>query len=249
MKLPVLKIYSDGSYRSVLVDTIERQRVRRARLRGRAREPLGISVRVVEYRVTGRPGSGETIRLITTILDVDAVSAPELATAYAQRWEFEISLAELEIRQRGPGRVLRSQTPQMTRQEIWGMLLVHYAVRVLMWRVVADQDADPDRVSFIRSLRIIRRHVTTQAALFPLSGYAEPSARHSPKSANDSTHVAADEVTPAFSNAPADTPLPSKTTPSSRDIASPRRHDHGPHTPTPKLMALLPNPGHFMPFV
>jgi len=167
VKLPVLEIYSDGSYGSVLVDTIERQRVRRARLRGQTRDPVGISVRVVEYQVTGRPGSGETIRLITTIIDVDAVSAAELAAAYAQRWEFEISLAELEIGQRGPGRVLRSRTPQMIRQEIWGMLLVHYAVRVLMWRVAADQDADPDRVSFIRSLRIIRRHVTTQAAFSP----------------------------------------------------------------------------------
>lgn len=167
VKLPVLEIYSDGSYRSVLVDTIERQRVRRARLRGQPRQPVGVSVRVVEYQVTGRPGSGETIRLITTIVDVDAVSAAELAAAYAQRWEFEISLAELEIGQRGPGRVLRSRTPQMIRQEIWGMLLVHYAVRVLMWRVAADQDADPDRVSFIRSLRIIRRHVTTQAAFSP----------------------------------------------------------------------------------
>jgi len=167
LKLPVFEAYPDGSYRSVLIDTIERQRVRRARLRGQVREPVGVSVRVIDYQVLDRPGSGETVRLLTTIADPNVVSAAELAAVYAQRWEFEISLAELELRQRGPGRVLRSQNPETVRQEIWAMLLVHYAVRVLMARVAADHDTDPDRVSFIRSLRIIRRHVTAQAAFSP----------------------------------------------------------------------------------
>lgn len=167
LKLPVLEVYPDGSYRSVLIDTIERQRVRRARLCGQLRAPNGITVRVIDYQVTDRPGSGETIRLLTTITDPNDLSAAELAAAYAQRWEFEISLAELELRQRGPGRVLRSRNPEMVRQEIWAMLLVHYAVRVLMARVAADRDTDPDRVSFIRSLRIVRRHLTGQAAFSP----------------------------------------------------------------------------------
>ena len=94
-------------------------------------------------------------------------SAAELAAAYAQRWEFEISFAELETRQRGPLRVLRSPSPEMTRQEMWGLLLVHYAIRALMTQVATELNTDPDRVSFIRSLRIVRRQVTDLAAFPP----------------------------------------------------------------------------------
>ena len=167
LKLAVLELFGDGSYRSVIIDTAERQRQRRAKIRGEDRQPAGITVRVVEYQITGRDGAGETIRLLTTIMDHTAATAAELAATYAERWEFEISLAELETRQRGPLRVLRSQSPEMTRQEIWGMLLVHYAIRALMAQVATDLNTDPDRVSFIRSLRIIRRQVTDQAAFSP----------------------------------------------------------------------------------
>jgi hypothetical protein len=167
LKLPVLEVFEDGSYRSVIIDTIERQRLRRARIRGEAREPAGITVRVVEYQVAGRETSAETIRLITTIMNPAVASAAELAAAYAQRWEFEISFAELETRQRGPLRVLRSPSPEMTRQEMWGLLLVHYAIRALMTQVATELNTDPDRVSFIRSLRIVRRQVTDLAAFPP----------------------------------------------------------------------------------
>lgn len=165
--LPVLEAFDDGSYRSVIIDTMERQRQYRATIRGEAREPAGTTVRVVEYQIAGRDTSTDTIRLVTTITDPADVTAAELAAAYAQRWEFEISLAELETRQRGPLRVLRSQSPEMTRQEIWGLLLTHYAIRALMTQVASDLNTDPDRVSFIRSLRIIRRQVTDPAAFSP----------------------------------------------------------------------------------
>ena len=106
-------------------------------------------MRVIEYQITGRDGAGETIRLLTTVIDYTAATAA------------------LETRQRGPLRVLRSQSPEMTRQEIWGMLLVHYAIRALMAQVATELNTDPDRVSFIRSLRIVRRQVTDQAAFSP----------------------------------------------------------------------------------
>jgi hypothetical protein len=49
------------------------------------------------------------------------------------------------------------------------MLLVHHAIRGLMHQAALDHRVDPDRVSFIRSLRIVRRQVTTtgQVALPP----------------------------------------------------------------------------------
>ncbi len=65
--------------------------------------------------------------------------------------------------------VLRSRSPEMIAQAVWGMLLVHHAIRTLMHQAALDHHLDPDRLSFVRSLRIVRRQVTTtgQAALPP----------------------------------------------------------------------------------
>ena len=74
---------------------------------------------------------------------------------------------ELKTHQRGAGMILRSRKPELVEQEIWGLLLTHYGIRHLM-REAADQaELDPDRMSFIRTLRVIRRQVTGQAAFSP----------------------------------------------------------------------------------
>jgi hypothetical protein len=167
INLPVIEIYPDGSYRSILMTTLEQRRVKQAHRRGLDRELIGTSVRVVEYEVTDRGDPGESIRLITTIADPDHIGAVELAAAYAQRWEFEISLAEMETTQRGPRRILRSQSPEMVRQEVWALLTTHYAIRTIISRAAVEHDQDPDRISFIRALRIIRRQITSQAGFSP----------------------------------------------------------------------------------
>ena len=111
----------------------------------------------MEYQITDRDTAGETYRLITTITNWETALAPDLAAAYHQRWEFEIALDEIETHQIAHSRVLRSKSPEMVRQEIWGILLAHYAIRTLMTEAAHDADIDPDRLSFIRSLRVIRR--------------------------------------------------------------------------------------------
>jgi hypothetical protein len=55
----------------------------------------------------------------------------------------------------------------MVEQEIWALLLTHYAVRQLMAEAADHADIDPDRLSFRRSLRVIRRQVTRQAGFSP----------------------------------------------------------------------------------
>ena len=125
-------------------------------------------MRVIEYEVTNRDGKGEIFCLITTIMDPEDASAAELAAAYQERWEFESSLDEIKTHQRGRGGVLRSKSPEMIRQEIWAFLLTHYAIRHLMCEAADQAGKDPDRLSFMRSLRVIRRQVTDQAALSPL---------------------------------------------------------------------------------
>jgi IS4 transposase len=130
-------------------------------------EEARITVRVIEYRVGNRP-SPEVIRLITTLTDPNEAPAVELAKLYAERWEFEIGLDEIETHQIGNYRVLRSKKPDLVEQEIWGLLITHYAIRHLMHEAAEDIDIDEDRLSFIRSLRVVRRSVTNGPGLSPL---------------------------------------------------------------------------------
>ena len=165
---------SDGSYRSVVINP-KISRARRGRLLERIRRgesvptEQAVPVRVVEYEVPDREGNGtgELICLITSILDPVEVTAAELAAAYHERWESETSFREKKTYLRRSGRVLRSKSPEMVRQEIWALLLTHYAVRKLMCRAADEAGYDPDRLSFTRSLRVIRRQVTDQADFSP----------------------------------------------------------------------------------
>lgn len=127
----------------------------------------GFYVRVVDYEITDRGDGEEIITLVTNITDPGEIPAAELAAAYHERWEAELVFDEIKTHQRGPGTILRSRKPELVEQEIWGLLLTHYGIRHLM-REAADQaELDPDRISFIRALRVVRRQVTGQAAFSP----------------------------------------------------------------------------------
>lgn len=157
----------DGSYRSELIPAELKADLKKG-LRQSIPDEVRIPVRVVEYMVTNRKeGERETIRLITSIADHGLAPAIELAALYHDRWEFELTLDEIETHQMPWSRVLRSKTPNLVRQEIWALLLAHYAVRHLMHEAADDLGEDPDRISFIRSLRVIRRQVTNQAGFSP----------------------------------------------------------------------------------
>jgi hypothetical protein len=143
----------------------------------RPKKPRGLSkpkpfqVRLIDYTVDN--GTGETAEgfwLFTTILDPDDVSAVDLATAYTQRWEIETTFDELKTHQRGPRVVLRSKSPEMVHQEIWGHLCCHYAIRKLMCGAAEHAGRDPDRVSFVAALNISRATIA-QPGDFPPSGH------------------------------------------------------------------------------
>jgi hypothetical protein len=163
VKLPVLEVVDDGSWRSELGSGHPRSR--------------RVAVRVVDYRLNdpGRTGEQDGYRLITTIGDPAHAPAAELAALYPQRWELETALDELKTHQRGPGVVLGSKHPDGVCQEVWAHLLVHYAIRTLMHQAALDAEVDADRLSFTRSLHIARRQVTSQAALSPpAAGQGDP---------------------------------------------------------------------------
>ena len=120
-------------------------------------EPL--QVRVIDYTIDDGRDDPQEYRLLSTILDPDEASAEDLAIAYAQRWEIENAFDELKTHQRGPRMVLRSKSPDLVLQEIWGHLCCHYAIRTLMADTAAHSGHDPDRVLFVAALRIARRSI------------------------------------------------------------------------------------------
>ena len=187
LHLPIVRVLPDGTYWTVLIRPTIRGR-RRERLLQAARAGLDLDdinavpdafddrglpvahlARVVEYDVPDRNGngSGELIVLLTTILDPADARADELAGVYNQRWEQETGHDQLKTHLRGPGKVLRSRLPDLVYQEIWAYLIVHHAISALTAKASAAADLDPDRVSFTKALRLIRRSATGTADIPP----------------------------------------------------------------------------------
>jgi hypothetical protein len=174
LRLPPLEFHPDGSYLSVLVNSTIRGKARQAlieavRAGGTLDPERARLVRVVEYTVPDRDGDGndELICLITTVTDPRGAPADLLAVTYHQRWEHETGNKQLKTSLRGPGRVLRSHSPGMVRQEIYGYLLTHHALSALICRAATEADIDPDRVKFTRTVRVARRRLADPPAFSP----------------------------------------------------------------------------------
>ena len=156
LRLDAVTDLPDGSWLAEVFDSVKDRQHRRP-----------VTVRVIEYMIEdGREPAGP-FRLITTILDHREATAVDLAAAYIQRWEIESTFDELKTHQRGARAVLRSKSPDLVIQEIWGHLCCHYAIRALMFDAAAHAGRDPDRVSFVAALRISRRSIAQQGAFSP----------------------------------------------------------------------------------
>jgi Transposase DDE domain/Insertion element 4 transposase N-terminal len=156
MKPRYIETLADGSWLAEL---------RPSGTAGRKAEPL--TIRVIDYRIDDGRHNEEPYRLFTTILDPTDISAVDLAAAYTQRWEIESAFDELKTHQRGPRTVLRSKSPDLVLQEIWGHLCCHYAIRTLMWEAADTAGVDPDRVSFVTALRTARRSISVARDFSP----------------------------------------------------------------------------------
>jgi len=155
------KILPDGSYLSHIYPTQSDRR----------RNTNGVRVRVVDYRLEGVAGAEPIYRLVTTILDHELASAEELAALYHERWEIETALDELKTHVRGAKILLRSKTQELVRQEFFGLMMLHFAVRGLMHEAALQVDEDPDRLSFLHAIRVVRRKLPFFGAISP-SGQA-----------------------------------------------------------------------------
>lgn len=131
------------------------------------RHAQGLTIRVIDYEIDDGRDNNEIYRLFTTLLDPAEAPAVELAAAYAQRWEIEAVFDELKTHQRGARTVLRSKSPDLVRQEIWGHLCCHFAIRTLMLEAAHEANVDPHRVSFVTALRIVRRSISAARDFSP----------------------------------------------------------------------------------
>ena len=148
VKPQLLRRLPDGSDLAYLLPAEDARRRRGERL----------LVRVITYTITdpALPGYGKQHRIVTTLLNPRLAPAHEVACAYHERWEVELVIDELDTHQRLVGRTLRSLTPAGVIQELYGVLLAHYAVRVLMHEAALREDVDVDRLSFVNALEIVR---------------------------------------------------------------------------------------------
>jgi len=127
----------------------------------------GVTVRVIDYQLEGVADAEPIYRLVTTIVDPEKAGAAELAALYHERWEIETALDELKTHLRGARIVLRSRTPDLVRQEFYGLIMAHFAIRNLMHDAALSANEDPDRLSFLHAVRVIRRRLPAAIAISP----------------------------------------------------------------------------------
>ncbi len=153
--VPCIKRLPDGSYLSRLYPSHRRQ------------DEDGLTVRVIDYRLDGIPAAEPLSRLITTLLDPNQAPAAELAALYHERSEHEATFAELKVTLPGERLVLRSRRVDLVEHELYRLLLVHFALRSLMHEASRKAGCDPDQLSFIQTVRVVRRHLRFHAGFSP----------------------------------------------------------------------------------
>ena len=196
--LPRLQDLPDGSYLSTIAPT----GVSRAQAKER-----GIMVRVIEYALPGMPDALPRYRLLTTLLDPQAAPALELAALYHQRWQVEAVFDELKTHLLRGRRVLRSKTAQLVRQEFYGWVLAHYAVRWLLHQGATRHRMPHEHLSFASHIQLLRREQPHSGAFSPSAAKTEaapirtraqgkrPAARHADPQAAQSAHGQATKLT------------------------------------------------------
>jgi hypothetical protein len=158
------KRLADGSYLSRIYPSEKDKR----------HQTNAIQVRVIEYRLEGVADAEPIYRLATSVMDTQQGPAQELAALYHERWEIETALDELKTHLRGAKIVLRSKTPELVRQEFYGLLMAHFAVRALMHEAALKADVDSDTLSFIHAVRVVRRKLPAFNAIPPCAEEGVP---------------------------------------------------------------------------
>lgn len=132
----------------------------------------GVTARFFQYRVHGAKNK-EMYFMLTNILDPNEASATELAALYCERWEIENTLDELKSHLNTENLLPRSKTPNRVKQEIWALLMTHYVLRLNMFQAALIEDFDPDRISFVHTIRVVQRTLAKSSFFSPEEASSE----------------------------------------------------------------------------
>lgn len=151
-----LQTLPDGSYLSKIYPSF----------RDRHADRNGRVVRIIEYTHNdpNRPGCGQNNRLLTDLLDPHDLPARQAVLLYHQRWEQELAFAEIKTHLNGRELLLRSKTPRGVVQELYGLFLAHGVIRQVIVDAADQRRIDPDRLSFLHSLRLLQCHLPESPA-------------------------------------------------------------------------------------
>ncbi|WP_433635183.1 IS4 family transposase [Nocardia sp. CA-120079] len=149
-RIPVLTRLGDGSYLAVIA---------------------GIPVRIIDAQITVTCIDGTVFtasyRLVTTLTDARRYPAATLVALYHQRWEHESAYYALRHTIMA-GRVLRSGDPVGVEQEMWALLGLYQALRIVMVDAAESRPGtDPDRCSFTIAFHTARNQVLTADGVVP----------------------------------------------------------------------------------
>jgi Transposase DDE domain len=108
--------------------------------------PETVTIREVRVRVTQRGFRTRVLIVMTTLVGAGEFSHDELATLYRARWHAELDIRSLK--QTLKMDVLRCQTPEMVRKEIWAHLLVANLIRGVMAEAARVHGVLPRDLSF-----------------------------------------------------------------------------------------------------
>lgn len=134
-----------------------------------------LSVRVIEYTHDdpNRPGCGQRNRLLTDLLTPDELPAADAPVVYHERWEQELAFDELKTHLSGRDVPIRSKTPAGVVQEVYGLVLAHYLIRRVVHDAAVTASVDPDRVSFVGTLRVLWCRLPESPATPPADWYRD----------------------------------------------------------------------------
>ena len=127
--------------------------------------PDEMLMRELRYLVQADGFRPTTIVLATTLLDAEQYPWDDVANLYGQRWDAEINLRSLKTIMQMD--VLRGETPEMVRKEIWACLLAYNQIRTVIAQAASQHGKPPCNISFKRALRTVESFRPTLAAATP----------------------------------------------------------------------------------
>lgn len=148
--------------------------------------PATLTLREVRVRIVDKGKRVKTLTVITTLLDPQEYTKKDIVELYRQRWHAELDLRSIKTTLNMD--VLRTESPEMIRKEVWVHLLAYNLIHLKMAQAAVCTGRHPRMISFKGTIQVfdafISRHLAggsdayTEAVL--LATIAYPKVGHRP---------------------------------------------------------------------